>query len=234
MDSRLLPAHLKRVQEEKYITQNPPTAQKSSTGDTHPGDFSGHLFGLTFTDDGPDTNSGASKLWNSRAEYQELSPSSDIIAGPLSPPPISDIVESLGRLSLNSPQPMTHPSGPPISQIAGCRIMRKDGYQRSLKALKLLSNIEARANRYRCLLLDPSDGLFDKVSGELPRLRTALENIKRKTDFIDTRKKEITITLETLEREVKAKRTSYPSTKDSGPIYVNTGKRVYIVQIFRH
>ena len=129
---------------------------------------------------------------------------------------------------------MTHPSGPPISQIMGCRIMRKDGYQRSLEALKLLSNIEARANRYRHLLLDPSDGLFDEVSGELPRLRTALENIKRKTDFIDTRKKEITITLETLECEVKAKCTSCPSTKDSGPIYVNTGKHVYIVQIFRH
>ena len=70
MDSRLIPAHLKRVQEESKISL---TVIQKSPHDSHPDDIAGHLFALTLTDDGPDLKSSASKLWNSRAEYQESS-----------------------------------------------------------------------------------------------------------------------------------------------------------------
>ncbi|KAI6029518.1 hypothetical protein PISMIDRAFT_23574 [Pisolithus microcarpus 441] len=82
MDSQLMPAHLKCVQEEK-LKQKMLFTQKTSTAhNTHPNDHSDDLASclltLTLTDDGPDLKSCAHKLWNSWAEFQESSPNDSI------------------------------------------------------------------------------------------------------------------------------------------------------------
>jgi len=55
MDSQLIPAHLKRVQEESKISL---TVIQKSPHDSHPDDIAGHLFALTLMDDGPETTLG--------------------------------------------------------------------------------------------------------------------------------------------------------------------------------
>ncbi|KIK17455.1 hypothetical protein PISMIDRAFT_15089 [Pisolithus microcarpus 441] len=85
MDSQLMPAHLKCVQEEK-LKQKMLFTQKTSTAhnthsDDHSDDLASCLLALTLTDDGPDPKSCAHKLWNSQAEFQESSPSRDVVAG---------------------------------------------------------------------------------------------------------------------------------------------------------
>ena len=224
MDSRLIPAHLNHVQEKSTISL---TAIQKSPYDSHPDGLVGHLFALTLTDDGPDPKSSASKLWNSCTEYQESSPSSNIITGSLDPPPFSDITESLGHLSLSSPPPSSPLDNPPAVQIAGCRISKKNHCQHSRQALKLLSNIEACANWCFHLLLDPSDSSVAEVTNELMRLCPALESITQKTDFINSHKKEVTTTLDKLELEVKARLPACPSPNDPEPVNVNTGKRIF-------
>ncbi|KIM52117.1 hypothetical protein SCLCIDRAFT_32917, partial [Scleroderma citrinum Foug A] len=219
MDLRLIPAHLKCVQEESKISL---TAIQKSPYDSHPNGLVGHLFALTLTDDGPDPKSSASKLWNSHAEYQESGPSSNAITGSLDPLPFSDIAESLSRLSLSSPTPLSCPNNPPVSQIAGCRIPKKDRCQHSRQALKLLSNIEACANWCFHLLLDPSDNSVAEVTNELMCLRPALESITQKTDSVNSCKKEVTTTLDKLELEVKARQPTCPSSNDPEPVNVNT------------
>ena len=224
MDLRLIPAHLKRVQEQSKISL---TAIQKSPYDSHPDGLVDHLFTLTLMDDGPDPKSSASKLWNSRAEYQESGPSSNAITGSLDPLPFSDIAESLSRLSLSSPTPLSCPNNPPVSRITGCRIPKKDHCQRSRKALKSLSNIKACANRCFRLLLDPSDNSVAEVTNELMRLCPALESITRKTDSVNSCKKEVTTTLDKLELEVKARQPTCPSSNDPEPVNVNTGKRIF-------
>ena len=184
----------------------------------------------SWTVTGPDPKSSASELWNSRAEYQESSLSSNTITGSLDPLPFSNIAESLSRLSLSSSTPLSCPNNPPASQIAGCRISKKDCCQRSRQALKLLSNIKARANWCFCLLLDPSDNSVTEVTNELMRLHPALESITQKTDFVNSRKKEVTTTLDKLELEVKARQPTCPSN-DPELINVNTGKCIFIISL---
>ena len=104
MDTRLMPVHVNRVQEEC-------SRHKGFASD----DLAGHLFGLTLTDDGPNQRAGADKLWKLCADYQENGPSNDLIAGSLTTLPLSDITHSLGRLQLYDP----HPAQPSISGNVG-------------------------------------------------------------------------------------------------------------------
>ena len=219
MDSRLIPAHLKRVQEQIKL---------QTSHNVEVDGLASHLFALTFTDDGPDPKSSVNKLWNSRADYQESGPSSDVIAGSLDPLPFSDIAESLSRLSINSATSASPPNSHPASQVAGRRVSKKDGYQRSVKALKLLSNIETRAGRCLRLLLEPSNNSIVEITNELASLRRALETINQRTDFVDSRKKEVTALLDQLESEVKTKSSSFPSSNDSEPVNIDTGRRIFI------
>ena len=202
MDLQLIPAHLKCVQQESKISL---TVIQKSPHDSHPDDIAGHLFTLTLTDDGRGPKSSASKLWNSHAEYQESSPSSNTITGSVYPLPFSNIAESLSHLSLSSSTPLSHPNNPPASWITRCRISKKDHCQCSHQVLKLLSNIKARANQCFHLLLDPLDNSVTEVTNELMCLRPALESITWKMDFVNSCKKEVTTPLDKLELEVKSK-----------------------------
>ena len=184
---------------------------------------------LTLMDDGPDPKSSASKLWNLHAEYQESGLDSNAITGSLDPLPFSNITESLSRLSLSSPTPLSRPNNPPVSQITGCRIPKKDHCQCSRQALKLLSNIEACANQCFHLLLDPSDNSVAEVTNELMHLCPALESITRKMDSVNSCKKEVTTTLDKLELEVKARQPTCPSSNDPELVNVNTGKRIFTI-----
>jgi hypothetical protein len=226
MDSRLIAAHLKRVQEEKSKHRaSPAVTEKTFTAHTaHPDNLASHLLALTLTDDGPDPKSPANKLWNSRSEYQESGPSKDIVAGTLDPLPFADIAESLSRLCLTSRTSTLPSTALPASQIAGRRVSRKDGHACSVKALKLLSNIEDRANRCLRLLLDPSDDSIAEVTNDLQRLRLSWENIRGKADSVNARKREVATTLDKLELEVKARPSPSPSSGKLEPVNVDTGK----------
>ncbi|KAL4075054.1 hypothetical protein V8B97DRAFT_2022635 [Scleroderma yunnanense] len=221
MDSQFIPAHLKCVQEESKICLS--SIQKNSH-DSHSNDLASHLFTLTLTNNGPDLKSSANKLWHSCANYQESSPSGDIVSGSLDPLPFSDITKSLSCHSLNSPIPSSHPNS------LCCRISKKDGCHHSHQALSLLSNIEACANQCFHFLLDPSDNSITEVTNELRHLCPALDNITWKTDFVNSHKKEVTATLDKLELEVKARQPPCPSSKDPEPVHVNNEHMAIVAQ----
>lgn len=168
MDSRLIPAHLNRVQVEHSRLQHVPT----SAG--NPDDLAGHLIALIITDEGPDPNAGAAELWKTRNDYHTTSPNSSLVTGSLHSLPFADLADSLGRLKLNDNQSsrasaddpedqlplanatstsMPHHNPPiapssipssPVSTVAGKRVPKNDRHRDTVKALKILSNIEAR------------------------------------------------------------------------------------------
>ncbi|KAL4062083.1 hypothetical protein V8B97DRAFT_1878202 [Scleroderma yunnanense] len=224
MDSWLIPAHLKHVQEESKICLS--SIQKNSH-DSHSDDLASHLFTLTLTNNGPDPKSSANKLWHLHANYQESSPSGDVVSGSLDPLSFSDITESLSHLSLNSPIHLSCPNSLPAPQVMGCRISKKNGCHCSCQVLSLLSNIEACANWCFHLLLDPLDNSVTEVTNELRHLHPALDNITWKTDFVNSHKKEVTVTLDKLELEVKARQSPCPSSKDLEPVHVNNGRPIF-------
>ena len=219
MDLRLIPAHLKCVQEQIKL---------QTSHNVKVDGLASHLFTLTFTNDGPDPKSSVNKLWNSRANYQESGPSSDVIVGSLDPLPFSNIAESLSCLSINSTTLVSPPNSCPASQVGGHRVSKKGGYQHSVKALKLLSNIETCASWCLQLLLEPSNNSIVKITNELASLCRALETINRRMDFIDSCKKEVTALLDQLKSEVKTKSSSFPSSNDSEPVNIDTGRHIFI------
>lgn len=215
IDARVMPAHLKRVQDERSRCKVDPSK-----------DLAGHLFALTLTDDGPDPNATADKLWKSRAQYQKAGPSSDVVAGSLATLQISDITNSLSRLQLHdapSAYPLiahdtssgTRPPGEPrtVSQssshpstsiIAGRRLPKKDRHRCTVKALEILSNVEARSQRCSRLLLDNSNECIPStIRQELELLRRATEGVKRDHDLVNSRKRDIIADLDKLEAQLR-------------------------------
>ncbi|KAI6013664.1 hypothetical protein BKA83DRAFT_19615, partial [Pisolithus microcarpus] len=200
MDARVMPTHLKRVQ-----------VERSRREDSSLKDLTGHLFALTLTDDGPDPNATADKLWKSRAHYQKTGPSSDVIAGSLTTLQIPDIVDSLNRLRSHDAQladePRTVPQSSPnpsISVVTGGRLPRKDRRRCIMKALEILSNIEARTQWCFRLLLDGSNEYIPSmVRRELDLLRHATEGVKHGHHSVDSYKKGVVTGLDKLEAELK-------------------------------
>lgn len=256
MDARRIPAHVNRVREEHAKRNSTLLHPAAALADTIPlerpqtstDDLAARLFALTVTDNGPNLNSCTSKLWNSRMDFQRNGPSSNVVAGSINPLPISDIADSLNRLTLRGThtQPPTEglPSSlssslrdssctastqitcrspsPPANIIEGSRVPKKDRNQRSVKALELLANIDSRVQRCFRLLLDPSDDAIGTVSKELATLRQATENIRRNTDSVTLRKKGICSALDELELELKSRApTEVPSQE---PVEFITGE----------
>ncbi|KAI5987195.1 hypothetical protein EDD15DRAFT_2372598 [Pisolithus albus] len=241
MEAKALSMHLHRVRAERAksttILPHPPPVSpplKVAAQATGLDDLAGRLFALTVTDDGPNPNSLTSKLWHSRAEIQSTGPSSDIVAGPINAVSISDLASSFDRLKIDkmssdpdkssaSPMPPSvvvdrptafrRPSSPPVAVISGHRVPKKDQHQASAKAHKLLTNIESRTQRCYRLLLDNSDDATGRVSKELATLRNAVEDIKRATESVKSRKRTVCDALDMLEAELKSRtRTSVSPT----------------------
>jgi hypothetical protein len=140
---------------------------------TRSDDLAGCLFALTLTDNGPNATDDANKLWNSRADFQERGPSSGVIAASPTPVSMDQVATSLGHLRISHlqsnppdtqfpdtypsdnrcPTPEIPPSAHPASIVSGCRLPKKDRNHHSVKALKLVSNIEVRTRWCFCLFL---------------------------------------------------------------------------------
>jgi len=249
MDSKLIPAHLKHIRD-KHSGCNPSQPVHSQTTpsrlvdtprlQTDTDNLAAHLFALALTDDGPDQNGTASKLWESRAAYRDVNGSPD-------PLPVSDIADSLSRLTLCHPTPLNCPpvcdmapvpdpcpTPLPPSQgeqsdsvvrnahnmsiyIPQCPtsvpspgVSKKDTNQHSVKALELLSNIEKRCQGSFRLLLDPSGTSLTALQEELVVLHHALQGVRRNTADVNSRKEEVAESLRKLDAELQSRAPSPP------------------------
>lgn len=193
--------------------------------------IAGHLFALTLTDDGVGTEHAPSKLWSSRAEFQDTGPSRSVIANPPSggSVPIADLTNSLNRLMLRSASPSTLPSNElsntssssgsvtPTLVVGGCRLPKRDSHRRTVKALQLLNNVESRIHRCSRLLLKPSDVDYSFLQREVTTLRQATDNVTWIADSVKSKKRMLLTLLQELEAEVSS---HLPVLQ--GPVDINT------------
>ncbi|KAI6094548.1 hypothetical protein F5141DRAFT_1223693 [Pisolithus sp. B1] len=208
IQSRLLAMHLKRIKDECNSTDSDPVLPEHNSLDS----ITGHLFALTLTDEGPNPTSVPSKLWNSRAEFQETGPSSDVVARPPSLLPVTDITSSLNRLALATSTPshcnqslsLPSPSACPVSAVDGHSSPdpKKSSDRRTAQALRVLDNIESRIQRCSRLLLDPSESNHWDIRHELVVLRQSIEKITRRADIVIARKQRLSTMLDGVERHV--------------------------------
>ncbi|KAG6376549.1 hypothetical protein JVT61DRAFT_2545 [Boletus reticuloceps] len=180
MEVCLIPSHLKRIQDEQTASHTSPSQvsgsielpSKDQPSSPTIDSIVGELFALTLTDD---CTSPASSYTRT--------------ANPLSRNTVttSDLADSLTRLiiqqstrsSITPSLPPTDPpslrSAIPASVIGGCRSCKRDRHRCTIKAHKILSNIEAHIHRANCLLLEPSSLHADQMCQEVLTLRRALE-----------------------------------------------------------
>ena len=249
MDAKLIPAHVNRMREERARSTGmhyPASVENHSPRKPErcspTSDLVARLFALTVTDNGPDPGMLSSKLWDTHAEFQAASPNTSIIAGPVPMVLVSQITESLSRLKVQSPASSTEASTlfppdipcanahnsthppflPPASIVGGRRMTKKDQNQCSVKALRLLANIDASIHRCFRLLLDNSDDTTSNLSNELARLRKAVNDIVHNTDAITQRKKATSDALDRLELELKSR--SPTDTSLQSPVRVSSGR----------
>ncbi|KIO01077.1 hypothetical protein M404DRAFT_151217 [Pisolithus tinctorius Marx 270] len=223
METRFLPAHLNHVREERSRRSDAPQVLSDATPATpdtsvpHPDKLASRLFGLMLTDNGPDPNTQVSKLWESRADYQEIGPSKHIITSLPEPLPIADIADSLLRLKLDN-----SPPAPPAPIIA--KVSKKDRNQHSVKALKLISNIKAHVHKCSRLLLDNSGACIAALRTEMAVLRSNIEGIKRNTDFVKSRKQDVTDALDRLALELQSRDSTRSSTGSQSAVQFDSSK----------
>ena len=184
MEAWRIPVHLNRIKNErsnevKIVSSPAPPPQavpsSESTTEEQINDMTSHLFALTLMDEGPDPDTTASKLWNSRASFQQSGTSNRVITGVLNPILPADIASSLNRLvtrepTSSSPDPLVSSpnctSKPPQSHSS-----QRDRNQCSKKALQLLDNVNSRVQRCYRLLLESSDDHLSSLRDEVVALR---------------------------------------------------------------
>lgn len=252
MDSKLIPAHLKRIRDEHsgcnpsqpVHSQTTPSRLVDTPGSqTDTDNLAAHLFALALTDDGPDQNGTAS-----------IVPGRHIVNGSPDPLPISDIADSLSRLTLRHPAPLNYHTPTPFPPGQGERsdsvahnahnmsacspqrptsITKKDTNRHSVKALELLSNVEKRCQRCFRLLLDPSSASLAALQEELVVLRRALQGIKRNTAIVNSRKEEVAESLRKLDTELQSRAPALPLPL--GSLQFDCGKITsFPIRIFYH
>jgi hypothetical protein len=222
----LLVAHQARLANERRATSAAPVEPPSEMAD-----LESSVFALTLTDDGPDHNGQPSRLWSSRADFQEGNSQRHV----LSDPSTNDILAAFERLSLSQPhsnQPSSsHASvatGPihaasPVS-VQQRTMQKKEKNKRTTTALQVLASIETKVEACRTKLTAvPTKEVLTRVKSTLAELRSALECIKRHTPTIDTRKQGISLRLDALEARLTEWRliipeSNTPITYDSGEL----------------
>ncbi|KIN96828.1 hypothetical protein M404DRAFT_32876 [Pisolithus tinctorius Marx 270] len=191
METRFLLVHLNHVGEECSRCSDAPqvlsdvTLATPDTSVPHPDKLASRLFGLMLMDNGPDPNT-------------QVRPSKHIITSLPEPLPIADIADSLLCLKLDN-----SPPAPPAPIIA--KVFKKDCNQHLVKALKLISNIEAHVHKCSRLLLDNSGACIAALRTEMAVLCSNIEGIKRNTDFVKSHKQDVTDTLDRLALELQSR-----------------------------
>jgi len=122
-------------------------------------------------------------------------PGSPKYPNPTPPVYIPTLTCDLERLTLSDP-PATRETIDTV--VGGGHVFRRNNNRRTVKALKLLDNIEFRVQRCFRLLFA---GNSDHVGRELPLLRKAVENIRREVDLVIARKGAIVSEIDNLEAQ---------------------------------
>jgi hypothetical protein len=190
-------------------------------------------FALAMTDCGPDLDR-SSRLWNSRADAQERTGSSDPThVDPLSPP-VTNLLSTVERIIDDAsplpqapcpPAPPTAFSDPPISP-APARIAPTTSVRnyRTKKAIKVLENIESRMQRLHARILRSSSHTdLRSCSKENRRLHRLVKKVTRKADVVREMKSRLVQELSALEKMCVAR--SDPLDDDNEPIEFNTGEK---------
>ncbi|KAG9308487.1 hypothetical protein JVU11DRAFT_11831 [Chiua virens] len=222
MEANLIPTHLRCCDQEKQIVSHPshsPTESLSVDPTHSPAieSISGQLFALTLADEGPGT------------EFSTKFHTSGVASPAWNTLPIAELANSLGRLNIQrSTSPATHSPLPPLSPllgpalavpaavIGGCRVCKKDRHRCTIRAHKILANIEARIHRTNCCLLELSILNFNKMQEELFALQQGLEKIMWNVDSIVSKKKMLDTLLSDLELRLELH-------LPAGPVRVDTG-----------
>ena len=228
MPTRNLTAHLARVRaEEAEVTLR----QKEDREEVE-----ARLFALTLTDDGPDRGSQPSKLWSSRAEFQQDVHQTHNLTDHSSSPPVGDILEGLTRLSLSQDSPLSgridatgtsaptpSPPGPSASFSSQEHLQKKERNHRTTKALKVLDQIEMRIGACRSKLArTPTCDSLREAESTLNRLHPAMEKVTRKTPSIGTRKLKISEQLVGLEARIAELKHNLPRSQEN--VFYNSGE----------
>ncbi|KAI5990289.1 hypothetical protein F5J12DRAFT_786515 [Pisolithus orientalis] len=94
----------------------------------------------------------------------------------------------------NGPDPDTQPPVPQVGQLpsssSSSKVSKKAHNQHLVKALKLISNIEAPVHKCSCLLLDNSGACIAALRTEMAVLYSNMEGIKCNTDFVKSHKQD--------------------------------------------
>ena len=196
------------------------------------------VFALTLMDEGPNMETQPSKLWTSRAEYQDDSttqpvfPEASLIA--------DSIAESMNRLPLGINEPR-HPSPEshdifPTSDFSSpnsyeWRLAKREKNRRTVKSHKVLTNLELRI--CACFEKLSSDSLslemLNSVDSESSLLRSSLEKVTRRTESLDSHKQTIWEKLNQLHVLLLEMRSKVP-TLDNEALHYNSGKHLYLSQ----
>jgi len=233
--SRNLAAHLARVRAE---------AVEIATRDVD--EAEARLFALTLTDDGPNRAGQPSKLWTSRAEFQqEVYQTHNLPDHPS--PPVNDILEGVSRLSLAQGVPLSdHPEAvhaasvaPPPAEVVHTtpapmppsvrlssqerhRVQKKETNHRTTKALRILNQVEIEIGVCKVKLTGtPTHHALIEVETALGLLHPAVEKVKRRTPSIDSRKLQITEQLASLEARLAELKSTLPPSPE--PIIYHSG-----------
>jgi hypothetical protein len=164
------------------------------------------IVGLVLTDSGPDLHNQPSKLWTSRAEFQEG------LSVPSRVPelPVDELINSLGRMSLfpssedtGSPSASdNHQPSPPNPRLLK-KYDKREKNNRTVKATQVLESIRAEIRTlFDQLSLKPDFELLQEVETKIGRMRSALERTNRTTWSVVEAKRETSTEIQRLEARV--------------------------------
>ena len=139
---------------------------------------------------------------------------------------MADVAASLSCLYLSSND--CHPSillsAHPALTMSGGQASKHSDYC-SVRALKLLSNIEFETRRCSRLLSAATKGSYNTVKRELTALQRATQSICCKSDLVVLRKAEVLNALDELEHQLMQ---SQDSMEPKGPVEFNSSKYMYL------
>ena len=243
MPSRLLPAHLARVQAEQAEIE----ARDINSAEAQ-------MFALALTDCGPDPSSQPSKLWTSRAEFQGSASHNHRLPDHSSSLPINDILEGVTRLSVSATMPSSQHLGNispthaafvrvpanlpdninvPLSTSdvplttaqpsANRQLQKRERNRRTANVLQVFDQIDLRLDACRVKVSEtPTHDVLRELESALNDMHHAVDKVKRSTPTIDARKHQISQNLVSLDARIAQWKQVLPDLKD--PIVYQSGE----------